>query len=1235
MAETPTMEVRARLTAETAQFTKGMQQASASMEQFTQGSARLRAAMTGIGVASAAATTAIIGLGVKSFMAAARVDELDVAMNAVGESTGMGYQVIRDAALAIKDNGIEMEIAQKSAIKFAQNNLKLSYASDLARAAQDLAVVSAKNSSETFDMLTHAVITGRSEVLKSVGIQKSAGQMYEAYAKTLGKTAQALTYQEKQQAVATGALEEAKNVAGAYLAAMQSPGKVLRSFARITNEIQVSLGGMLLKGIGPIIFHMYEFYKSMGKALERSVAFRTVMEALKQVIVKITAPITNFFIKMKSVVDGLTQVTAAAGEVKSNFDPVGQSVKDLASKIEFMLPAVAALAAMFATFAGAQVFGGLPIIGRLLGMLAGPIGIVVIGLTTLYLTSNQVKDAVNRLFASLSPLIGIVVAVGKALATAAGFGVAILAKAIGGLATIIQGINNFLSSHRGILNGIKYVLGVLVASYIGYKAVILAQLAITKISNIMSAIQAKITNAQAVANARAAVSQATYNAVQAQHNLLTAQAAVQQAALNVALGGGAIAASALAIAELQLVAAQTAATGTTTALAGATTALNTALAPTALITFGIVAAVAAVGIAFVVAWKNSETFREIVTTAINFVAKIVGKAVAFIMRVFGYYLKGIAYLTDENNNFGKTVAAVFEFVLDTVIEGVLYFLKYYKYMADSFLNTAKAHSDAAKLIFKVFEFIARYIGAAITYTLLQYALMIKGIATLVYYFGVLKDWVGEKWSQMVEAIGRGTEGISKVFGSLGTFISGIISFMKEKFSGFIDFLVTGLEKIPYLFRGITGNLVLSQLKKLQTSLRDTSDEVEKFEDIKSTNSLSKNITDAVSNINKGITSVSNVLIQNVREFGNYEGGVAGTLSNVANKIVNVAQKVTDFAGNVSGEKMLDGLVAGAEKTSKTLGDTIAMIEGIKDKDVFKSVLKVVSSGASTASEWLLATAATVESFTNEDFVAKAGGAISNLIDSLKTGLGFGDILGDLQKEFSLPKELDKDKNAEAIEAQTKRADAVREAMQSAIDSIKNVLDDLKNAARDFADSLKDTIVGFAGLKSIELPDGFVPKAKSLIDNMNQRLNKSLQFASQIQQLQKLELDAGALKDIIEAGPIKGAQLASSILTGDAKANISQINALQRAITFSGAAIGQMGADAAYGGLIANAQSKYASIANASLTTGMSGTVQNIQQGAFQINIDTKGAANTEEQIKMITDKIQETFAILARELAAK
>jgi hypothetical protein len=44
-----------------------------------------------------------------------------------------------------------------------------------------LAVIGAKNSTETTMLLTRAIITGRTELLKSAGVQKSAGQMYEEY----------------------------------------------------------------------------------------------------------------------------------------------------------------------------------------------------------------------------------------------------------------------------------------------------------------------------------------------------------------------------------------------------------------------------------------------------------------------------------------------------------------------------------------------------------------------------------------------------------------------------------------------------------------------------------------------------------------------------------------------------------------------------------------------------------------------------------------------------------------------------------------------------------------------------------------------------------------------------------------------------------------------------------------------------------------------------------------------
>lgn len=1256
MAETPTMEVRARLTAETAQFTKGMQQASASVDQFTQKSDSLRGAMVGIGVASAALTTAFIAFGTKSFLAAARIEELDYAMDAIGKSTGLGYQAIKDTALAIKAEGIEMEIASKTAIKFAQNHLDMSKAALLAKAAQDFAIVGAKNSSETYDMLTHAVITGRSEVLKSVGIQKSAGQMYEAFANKIGKATTALTYQEKQQAVLEGALKEAENVAGAYAAAMQSPGKVLRSFARITNEVQVSLGNMLLKGFGPVIFHLYELTKQFAKALENSVAFRIAIEAVKQVVVKFTAPIVSFLKHMKTMLEGMTKVTDAAGELKSNFDPVGDAVKNLATKIEFVLPALASLLAMFATFAGARVFASIPVLGSVLGMLAGPIGIIVVGLTTLYLTSNQVKTAVNNLFSALSPLVGVVVSVGKALATTAGYGVSILAVGINGLATVIRTTITFLRENKIVLMALTSVLVGVASAMLFFKIQTLAAAAATKYSAFVTGLKNKFLNAEAVSSARASVAQAKHIATTRAQSVATALQNAQTKALTVAqamdnlatirslpataiLGSKRVAVAAataslaaatrgLTVANAQLAASESAAAVATSAHATATATLAAAQGASILPLLIKIALLTALVAAFVIAYKNSETFREVVTTAINFVAKVIGQAVAFIMRAFAYFLKGIAYLMDTNNALGKTIATVYEFMLDVILFAIMSYIKFYKFWLDTFVSLVKEHAGGAKLIGQIFEFIARYIGAAITNILVQFANFLKGIATLIHWFKVAKQFIGEQWSKLTEIVGYGVEIMGGVFGKLGEIISGVVKFIKLKFADLIGWVLDKARSLPDF---LVPDALLEKLAKLESSLRGTKEEVEKFDNTSTVSTMTKSVTEGTAKINSLITKVSNTVIDASLSWGNYETGAEGTLSKIANKILGFAKNVTEFASKVDGDKVLGGIVSGAEKASGVLGKTINLLQGIKDKDIFKTVMKVVSDGANTASDWLLATATTVESFTNSDFAGKMGDFLGGMVKSLKTGLGFGDILGDIKKQFSLPGDIGKDKNAEKIEEQTKRADAVKEAMRSAIDSIKSVLDDLKNAARDFADSLKDTIVGFAGLKSIELPDGFIPKAKSLIENMNQRLNKSLQFANQIAQLQSMNLDAGALKEIIEAGPVKGAQLAASIL-GGGQAAVDEISSLQKAIEYSGAAIGQLGAQAAYGGLITNAEAKYASL-QGDLKTGGSATNQYIQQGAFQINITTKG--DTDEQIKMITDKIQETFAILARELAAK
>ena len=1324
MAETPTMEVRARLTAETAQFTRGLEQASRSAEQFAQSSNRLQQAMTGIGVASAAALTTLIALGTKSFMAAARVDELDVAMNAVGKATGLGYQAIRDAAIATKDMGIEMDIAQQSVIKFAQNNLDLAYASQLARAAQDLAVVSGKNSTETFNMLTHAVITGRSEVLKSVGIQKSAGQMYEAFAKSIGKSASALTYQEKQTAVATGALKEAAKVAGTYEAAMQSPGKVLRSFARISNDIQVSLGDMILKGIGPVIFHLYEFYKSVSKAIASSVVFRTAIEAVKQVIIKLTTPVVKFLQKMKEVVDNFTKVSAAAGEVKSNFDPVGDSVKNLAGQIEFLVPAIGAMMAMFATFAGAKVFAAVPILGSTLGMLAGPIGIIAIGFATLYMTSIQVRTAINNLVRSLQPFVSVIVAVGKGLATLAGYGVAILAKAINGLATLISSITGFFQRHATITKILTALVLTLVGAFLAYKAAII----------LLPIIQAAV----------------------------------------------AFGMEAIAVAQVILTGGQLATIASTNGLAASMLSLNATMManPIGLVVGAIVALV----IAFGFAWKESETFREVMTAVFNAVAKVVGAVLGFVFEMFGNLILGFGELISVNNTFGKVIATIFQFVYNTVLSFVTFFVKAVKFivdgfvtlmttnktfasvvenvlnfvidafiffytffyravkfildafvylfdthkafgsivaavinfvvkaffgylsfmvgavksLVDTFIDLFKTHETFRAIVETVFNVIIKIIGHAVTAIVVVLANIIKIIATLVYYFEQFGKFVAEVWSKVVAGIDKAREFIGGIFKKIGEGLGSLVTWMKDKFADMFGWLAKQAEKIP---DWLGGGKVADKLQDLADSIKGVKKEEDAFSP-----KMGDAIAAAAGKAIDLVSAIDNKIITAAKSWGNYEGGAAGALSGVANKLLSFAAKVTEFSSKDNGSKIVAGILATAEATSDGLGVVIKGLKAAQDiefgtmlidglvkvaksastimgkvfdavdnqefgtkiingllktaevaskgleivagtlakmakADFGATVVEQTSEAAIKAGNFLIGLAAGVKSFTSEDFVGKVGTEIKDLLDSLKSGLGFGDILAEEKKKYNEASKIDLtgDKNAEAVQASADRLKSIREAMQAGIDSIKGVLDDLRNAAHDFANSLKDTIVGFAGLKGVELPDGFIPKAKSLIENMNQRLNKSMQFASQIAQLQALNLDAGALKDIIEAGPIKGAQLAASILGGGTEA-IAQINSLQKAIEFSGATIGAMGSDAAYSGLIANAQAKYNDLVKAQDTLAVRETAGgNVYIGtdAIKITLNTNKAGSTEEELKMITDKIQEVFGSLAKELAAK
>jgi hypothetical protein len=233
---------------------------------------------------------------------------------------------------------------------------------------------------EALSSLTMAITTGNTRILRQVGITTDASTAYGRYASSIGKAAKDLTMGERRQAVMNLVLKEGSKAAGAFALSLQSPAKLVEEFSQLNKELQVTMGGALLKGFGPVIKSTYGFQAAIVRAVGSGGKLEKIVEALQKVLVKLTTPISMAFDKLTEFIDGM--------------DLTGTKVTDLAGKFEMLLPVVAGFGTAFATMAGKNIFGSIPIFGNLLKML-NPIAV---GFVAMAMTSTQVQSAMGRLF---------------------------------------------------------------------------------------------------------------------------------------------------------------------------------------------------------------------------------------------------------------------------------------------------------------------------------------------------------------------------------------------------------------------------------------------------------------------------------------------------------------------------------------------------------------------------------------------------------------------------------------------------------------------------------------------------------------------------------------------------------------------------------------------------------------------------------------------------------------------
>jgi phage-related protein len=1159
MAESPTMEVRARLTADSAQFTKGLEEAQKSAQNFQGAAGKLNSTLTALGGVAAAASISLIVFATKSFRAAAEVQELDIALQAVGKSTRYGYTQLALAVEEIQSVGITAAASQRAIIKLAQANVDLSEASALATVAQNLSVTASVSSADALQSLIFAITTGQTRMLRQIGITTGATEAYSVYARSIGKAANELTMAERRQAVLNLVLQEGTKVTGAYALAMQSPSKALKEMSDLTNNLQVAVGTRLLNAFDKIILSTFALYTKFTIAANNGGTFSKSLDAMEKVLTALADPFAKIATKIGNFID--------------NVDKSKVSVDEIASVMQKALPIAAGFVTFFGIRAGKSLSQAAPFFEGFFGLLNKYVKVYTI--FAVALTSPQLRGAIEQLVVAFKPLLPALKQIGAVLTEISSLALGVVSKAIRGLSSIIQQITGAFQNNA--------------------KAVSILVTAFTAIATVIG--------------------------------LATVAFFAHAAAIKIV----AFTQGLLQVATVLLTGGQLASIASTNGLAASMLRLNAVLAANPIIR--IVLIVGALVTALVVAYKTSENFRKVVGVVFNFVAKVVITVLGYIIQYFGYYLKMLASAMRTLGGFAEVVAKVFEFVIDVILTWVKFVLTSFKNVIDGFVNLMETNDTFRKIVIEVFNTVIRVIALAVTAIVANFANILKAIATGIYFFERLLDVakiIAKGVIGAFLALGKGVVSVfAKVATGLGDFLDNALTTVKD----WVKKVTSPLMKIP-----IVSNAVGAALGALNGMAEFASSKL---------GGVAKSITNLFSASDDGgaksvdaITGVSKTLIKNAKSWGNYSEGAAGAISDVANKMLDFNMKVVDLAAKDNGSKIVEGLIAGAKKASPLLEKMIAGLGTAIKFDFAGTVgkfIEQVANKADEAGDKLIEFGKNMVIFAqNADFAGELGNFIGNIRESLEEGLGFGDIL---KKEKEIAEGIKAggiDENAlNEIQGSADLMAKIREAMKAGIESMSDVLKDLQQAAKDFADSLKDTILGFAGLKGVELPDGFIPKAKSLIENMQTRLNKSNQFAQQITQLQALGLDAKAIQDLVESGPIKGAQLAASILGGGADA-IKQINEIQRAISITGAAIGKFGSEAAFGDKIANAQLKLAQVTDAEARiSGVSGNNIVIEQGAFVVNVDTTGATSQDEKADIITQRIQETFAILAKELANK
>lgn len=301
------------------QFMRGLDQAKAATGQTaTSLNAGLGRAIKDVSVMSGALSVALGGLAVVGFTALAnaissatstlveftkegvllqaRVEQLALITQYMGQRAGYSATEIDKQTEAIRNLGIRTDVALQLQTQFVRYNLDLAKATDLARVAQNAATIANIDSSESLERLLHGITTLNVRVLRTAGIMiPSITDSFQQWADANNRTVDSMTNVEQQQALLNHVLQEGSRITGLYELSMQSVSKQLGSLTgREIPELKMALGAPLQNAFGEIIGAVRQLVQAFTAAISAGGALYPIMVKIGGVLAAAAAAVRSF-----------------------------------------------------------------------------------------------------------------------------------------------------------------------------------------------------------------------------------------------------------------------------------------------------------------------------------------------------------------------------------------------------------------------------------------------------------------------------------------------------------------------------------------------------------------------------------------------------------------------------------------------------------------------------------------------------------------------------------------------------------------------------------------------------------------------------------------------------------------------------------------------------------------------------------------------------------------------------